>query len=118
MVTGYEEELAEQKKKLIEINNDLTLYSKQQQAIKDFIAKAKEYVEMPKLTAELLHAFIHRVDVYEKPTKFSRTEGNLVMIYYKYQLTPQENEKILFGEGFPTPEEFGSSEESYIPISA
>ena len=118
MVTGYEKELAEQKKKLIELNNDLSLYSKQQQAIKDFIAKAKEYVEMPKLTAELLHAFIYRVDVYEKPTKYSRTEGNPVMIYYKYQLTPQENAKIMVGEGFPTPEELESSEESDIPISA
>ena len=83
MVAGYEEELAEQKKRLIELNNDLTLYSKQQQAIKDFIAKAKECVEMPKLTAELLHTFIQRVEVYEKPTKYSRTEGNSVMISSK-----------------------------------
>lgn len=118
MVAGYEEEHSEQKKKLTELNNDLTLYSKQQQAIKDFIAKAKEYVEMPKLTAELLHAFIDRVDVYEKPTKYSRTEGNPVMIYYKYQLTPQENAKIMVGEGFPTHEELESSEESNIPITA
>ena len=62
--------------------------------------------------------FIHRVDVYEKPTKYSRTEGNPVMIYYKYQLTPQENAKIIVGEGFPIPEEVESSEESDIPISA
>ena len=118
MAVGYEEELAEQRKTLTDFDNDLTLYSKQQQAIKDFIAKAKEYVEMPKLTEELLHAFIHRVDVYEKPTKYSRTEGNPVMIYYKYQLTPQENTKILFGEGFPTPEELESSKADDLSISA
>ena len=118
MAVGYEEELAEQRKTLTDFDNDLTLYSKQQQVIKDFIAKAKEYVEMPKLTEELLHAFIHRVDVYEKPTKYSRTEGNPVMIYYKYQLTPQENTKILFGEGFPTPEELESSKADDLSISA
>ena len=58
------------------------------------------------------------VDVYEKSTKYSRTEGNPVMIYYKYQLTPQENTKILFGEGFPTPEERESSKADDLSISA
>ena len=73
---------------------------------------------MPKLTAELLQAFIDHVDVYEKPTKYSRTEGNPVMIYYKYQLTPQENAKIMVGEGFPTPQDQESVEESKLPIPA
>ena len=118
MVAGYEEELTEQKRKLIELNNDLTLYSKQQQAIKDFIAKAKECVEMPKLTTQLLHTLIQRVEVYEKPTKYSRTQGNPVMIYYKYQLTPQEKAKIMVGDGLPTPEELDLTKESDIPISA
>ena len=56
---------------------------------------------MPKLTAELIHTFIQRVDVYEKPTKYSRTEGNPVMIYYKYQMTTSEQWQILTGEGLP-----------------
>ena len=97
MVVGYEDEMAELKLRLSEVNNDLSLYSQQQQAIKDFIAKAKEYVEMPKLTAELLHTFIQRVDVYEKPTKYSRTEGNPVMIYYKFQMTKSEQFAAMFG---------------------
>ena len=102
----------------IQTDNDLTLYSKQQKAIKDFIAKAKECVEMPKLTAQLLHTFIQRVEVYEKPTKYSRTEGNPVMIYYKYLLTPQEKARFMIGEGLPTPEELDLAKESDIPISA
>ena len=97
MVVGYENEMAELKRKLTELNNDLTLYSQQQQAIKDFIAKAKEYVEMPKLTAELLHTFIQRVDVYEKPVKYKHDAGHPVMIYYKFQMTRSERFATMFG---------------------
>lgn len=97
MVVGYENEMAELKRKLTELNNDLTLYSQQQQAIKDFIAKAKEYLEMPKLTAELLHTFIQRVDVYEKPVKYKHDAGYPVMIYYKFQMTRSERFATMFG---------------------
>lgn len=97
MVVGYEKELAELKDKLVKLNNDLALYSQQQQAIKDFIAKAKEYVEMPKLTPELLHTFIQRVDVYEKPVRYSHESGHPVMIYYKFQITRSEYLAAMFG---------------------
>lgn len=73
---------------------------------------------MPKLTAQLLHTFIQRVEVNEKSTKYSRTEGNPVMIYYKYQLTPQEKARIMVREGLPTPEGHDLAEESDIPIFA
>lgn len=73
---------------------------------------------MSKLTAQILHTFIQHAEVYEKPTKYSRTEENPVIIYYKHQLTPKENAKNMVGEGFPTPEELDSVEESDIPISA
>lgn len=52
---------------------------------------------MPKLTAELLHTFVQRIDVYEKPTKYSRTEGNPVMIYYKFQMTKSEQFAAMYG---------------------
>lgn len=97
MVVGYEEEMAELKRKLTELKNDISLHSQHQQAIKDFVEKAKEYIEMPKLTPELLHAFIQRVDVYEKPMKYSREAGNPVMIYYKYQMMRSEHFASILG---------------------
>lgn len=97
MVVGYEDETARLKQKLTELNNPISLYSQQQQAIKDFIDKAKEYVDMPKLTLELLHTFIQRVDVYEKPVKYSRDAGNPIMIYYKFQMSRLEQFASLAG---------------------
>ena len=41
-----------------------------------------------------------------------------MMIYYKYQLTPQENAKIMVGEGFPIPEVLESSKADDLSISA
>ncbi len=118
MTASYEKELADLKQKQAELVQDLLQYSKQEQAIKDFIEKAKEYVEMPKLTAELLHTFIQRVDVYEKPTKYSRTEGNPVMIYYKYQMTTSEQWQILTSEGFSEADDVKAEFDTNTPISA
>ena len=118
MAAGYEKELADLKQKQAELVQDLLQYSKQEQAIRDFIEKAKEYVEMPKLTAELLHTFIQRVDVYEKPTKYSRTEGNPVMIYYKYQMTTGEQWQILTGAGLPKTDTTKAENDTNTPISA
>ena len=97
MAVGYEDETATLKKTLTELINQTSLYSQQQQAIKDFIAKAKEYVDMPKLTPELFHTFIQRVDVYEKPIKYSRDAGNPIMIYHKFQMTYTEQFAALAG---------------------
>ena len=43
----------------------------QEQYIRKFIEQAKTYIEMPKLTAELLRVFIRRIEVFEKPEKYS-----------------------------------------------
>lgn len=61
-----------------------------EKCIQEFIDKAKEYIEMPKLTPELLRVFIRRIEVYEKPEKYSRTCGNLIIIHYAFQL-PEQN---------------------------
>ena len=55
-----------------------------------FMDKAKSYVEMPKLTPELMRVFIRRIEVYEKPEKYSRTCGNPIVIHYAFQL-PEQN---------------------------
>ena len=97
MVVGYEKEMAELKQKQTELKNNLSLYSQQQHAIQDFIDKAKAYAEMPKLTVELLHTFIQRVDVYKKIDKNSRKTENPIMIYYKFQITKPEQLAVMFG---------------------
>ncbi len=49
------------------------------------IEQAREYSEMPKLTAELLRVFIRRIEVFEKPEKYSRTCGNTIIILYTFE---------------------------------
>ena len=62
--------------------------------IREFIQRAKEYVEMPKLTPELLRVFIRRIEVYEKPIKYSRTCGNPIAIYYTFRLPEQDDRTV------------------------
>ncbi len=73
---------------------------------------------MPNLTSELLHAFIQRADVYEKPTKYSRTEGNPIMICYKYRMTTGEQWQIVTDEGFPEADDAKAEIDINTPISA
>ena len=54
--------------------------------VRDFMKNARTYIEMPKLTPELLRVFIHRIDVYEKEEKYSRTCGNTIMIHYTFKV--------------------------------
>lgn len=61
-----------------------------EKCIQEFMDKAKSYIEMPKLTTELLRVFIRRIEVYEKPEKYSRTCGNPIAIHYASQL-PEQN---------------------------
>ena len=120
MVADYESEQLELKEKLTAITNELHKYDEQEKAVKEFIAKANKHVTMPELTPELLHTFIQRIDIYEKPTKYSKSEGNPVMIYYKHQITPREQLGLLAAEDSS---EASNAEgtlgyESSVPISA
>ena len=83
MANGYEQEL----KKLAERISELDMREK---CIQEFIRKAKKYVEMPKLTPELLRVFIRRIEVYEKIEKYSQTAGNSIIIRYTYRLPEQD----------------------------
>ena len=49
------------------------------------------------LKPELLYTFIQRVDIYEKPVKYSRDAGNPIMIYYKFQMSRLEQFPSLAG---------------------
>ena len=70
-----------------------------QHYVNEFIAKAKEYIEMPKLTPELLRVFICKIEVMEKTEKYSRTCGNTIIIHYTFEYPrqcaaiPTNNEK-------------------------
>lgn len=51
--------------------------------VSTFIDKAKQYTEINKLTAEILHLFIERIEVGERTEKWSRTTMQEINIYYR-----------------------------------
>ena len=90
MAGGYEQEQAELRQELQSITERISEMDMRKKCIQEFMNKAKEYIEMPKLTPELLRVFIRRIEVYEKPEKYSRTCGNPIIIHYAFQL-PEQN---------------------------
>ncbi len=78
------------------LENTLEQMDVREDCIRRFTEQAKAYLEMPKLTPELLRVFIRKIEVFEKLEKYSRTAGNLIVIHYAFQL-PEEN-------GMPIPE--------------
>ena len=90
MANGYEQEQTELRKKLKSITESIDQMDMREKCIQEFMDKAKSYIEMPKLTPELLRIFIRRIEVYEKPEKYSRTCGNPIIIHYAFQL-PEQN---------------------------
>ena len=86
LASGYEVEQAQIRTKLNELNDKINEIDLQEKYVKDFIAKAKEYINIEKLTPEILRAFIKRIDVYEKEVRYSRTCGNTIVIQYTFQL--------------------------------
>ena len=46
---------------------------------------AEAYVEMEKLTHELLRVFIRKIQIFEKTEKYSRTAGNPIIIHFTFQ---------------------------------
>lgn len=90
MAIGYEQEQAELQQELTSITERISEMDMREKCILEFMDKAKSYIEMPKLTPELLRVFIRRIEVYEKPEKYSRTAGNPIIIHYAFQL-PEQN---------------------------
>ena len=90
MANGFEQEQAELQQELTSITERINKLDMREKCIQEFMDKAKEYLEMPNLTPELLRVFIRRIEVYEKPEKYSRTAGNPIIIHYAFQL-PEQN---------------------------
>lgn len=85
MAGSYEQEQAELKQDLESISAQISEMDMREKYVRDFMKNARTYIEMPKLTPELLRVFIHRIDVYEKEEKYSRTCGNTIMIHYTFK---------------------------------
>ncbi len=85
LAAGYEAEQSELREKLSALERQASELNLQEYYIRKFIEQAKEYIEMPKLTAELLRVFIRRIEVFEKPEKYSRTCGNTIVIHYTFE---------------------------------
>lgn len=88
MAVGYEQEQAELKQELASITERIDEMDMREQCIREFMDKAKDYLEMPKLTPELLRVFVRKILVYEKEVKYSRTAGNPIVIYFTFQPNP------------------------------
>ncbi len=85
MASGYEQEQSELKLELSAISTKIDELDMQETCVREFVEHAKQYIEMPKLTPELLRVFIRRIDVYEKEEKFSRKCGNPVVIHFTFE---------------------------------
>lgn len=95
MAGGYEQEQMELKQNLKSITERIDQMDIREKCIQEFMDKAKSYIEMPKLTPELLRVFIRRIEVYEKPEKYSRTCGNPIIIHYAFQLPEQSGMPVI-----------------------
>ena len=95
MASGYEQEQTALKEKLIAVNDGICRMDMRDSCIREFIAKAKQYIEIPTLTPELLRVFILKIEVFEKLEKYSRTAGNFINIHYAFQLPEQDGMPVL-----------------------
>ena len=71
MAGSYEQEQAELKLELESISAQISEMDMREKYVRDFMEKARTYIEMPKLTPEQLRLFIRRIYVYEKEEKYS-----------------------------------------------
>ena len=86
MASGYEQEQAELKQELESITARICEMDLREQHVREFMENARIYIEMPRLTPELLRVFIRCIEVYEKEKKYSRTCGNTIAIHYTFQM--------------------------------
>ena len=80
----YEQEQADIKAKLEQMTAKIESQKLRESCIKGFIQNAWRFIEMPRLTPELLRTFIKRIEVHEKEQRFSRTTGNRIDIYFTF----------------------------------
>ena len=81
---GYEKEQTELVSELANLTAKLEDLNHRDECIHEFIENAKANLEIKEITPKILKTFITRIEVYEKPEKYSRTCGNLVLIHYTF----------------------------------
>lgn len=101
LASGYEDEQAHLKAECQELIEQIEKMDMREKFVHEFIEKARNYMEMPTLTSELLHTFIRRIEVFEKSKKYSRTVGNTIVIYYTFQM-PQDGKVMAEDENAET----------------
>ena len=82
----YEQEQADIKAKLEQMTAKNESQKLRESSVKRFIQDAWRFLEMPRLTPELLRTFIKRIEVHEKEQKFSRSCGNRLDIYFTFSI--------------------------------
>lgn len=85
LVSGYEQEQAEQKQKLENLNNEISIQGTRDKKISEFIESAKKYIDITEVTPEILHAFIKRINIHERAIPRSQKCGNQIDIYYTFE---------------------------------
>lgn len=90
MASGYEQEQAELKQEMESITTRLSEMDLREQYVREFMENAKTYIEMPRLTPELLRVFVRCIEVYEKEEKYSRTCGNTILVHFTFQMPNQK----------------------------
>ena len=80
----YEQEQAGIKAKLEQMTAKIESQKLRESCIKSFIQNAWLFIEIPKVTPELLRAFIKRIEVHEIEQKFSRSCENRIDIYFTF----------------------------------
>ena len=90
MYSNYEKEQAEIKKKLEILEENQNCLDIKDRCVRQFIENAKRLINITKLTPELLHTFIKRIEVFEKEQKYSRTCGNKIVIQFNLNAEPSE----------------------------
>ena len=92
---GYEKEQADLRQELEQLAKKLEEMDTQEVCIREFMENAKQYIEMPRLTPEIMRTFIRRIEVFEKAERYSRRCGMPIIIYYTFELPQTVKEAIM-----------------------
>ena len=82
MYSNYEKEQSAVKAKLAVLEERQNSFDIKDRCVRQFIVNAKRLVNITKLTPELLHTFIKRIEVHEKEQMISRPTGTKIDIQH------------------------------------
>ncbi len=80
---GYTEEQRQLSARLPQLEAQLSTFEKDVSGAERFIEKARQYTEITEITAEILWAFIERIEIGERAEKHRHYTSQEVRIYYR-----------------------------------